>query len=140
MILEELHLRKCHMQGKQGVKALFVVCRSIRELVLEDCWGLDDSVFAAATIFRSIRSLSLKGCSILTTQGLESVLLSWRELDRLRVVSCNNIKDSEITAELVTLFSLLKELKWQPDSRSMLSASLAGTGIGQKGSRSLRWN
>ncbi|KAG6400487.1 hypothetical protein SASPL_137324 [Salvia splendens] len=51
MILEELHLRKCHMQGKQGVKALFVVCRSIRELVLEDCWGLDDSVFAAATIF-----------------------------------------------------------------------------------------
>ncbi|XP_047955528.1 F-box protein At5g51370-like isoform X2 [Salvia hispanica] len=140
MILEELHLRKCHMQDKQGVKALFVVCQSIRELVLEDCWGLDDSVFAAATIFRSIRSLSLKGCSILTTQGLESVLLSWKELDRLRVVSCNNIKDSEITAELATLFSLLKELKWQPDSRSMLSASLAGTGIGQKGSRSLRWN
>ncbi|XP_042013737.1 F-box protein At5g51370-like isoform X1 [Salvia splendens] len=141
MILEELHLRKCHMQDNQGVKALFVVCRSIRELVLEDCWGLDDSVFAAATIFsRSIRSLSLKGCSILTTQGLESVLLSWKELDRLRVVSCNNIKDSEITAELATLFSLLKELKWQPDSRSMLSASLAGTGIGQKGSRSLRWN
>ncbi|XP_047955530.1 F-box protein At5g07670-like isoform X3 [Salvia hispanica] len=53
MILEELHLRKCHMQDKQGVKALFVVCQSIRELVLEDCWGLDDSVFAAATIFRT---------------------------------------------------------------------------------------
>ncbi|KAL1540089.1 F-box protein-like protein isoform X2 [Salvia divinorum] len=140
MILEELHLRKCQMQDKQGVKALFVVCRRIRELVLEDCWGLDDSVFTAATIFRSIRSLSLKGCSILTTQGLESVVLSWKELDRLRVVSCNNIKDSEITAELATLFSLLKELKWQPDSWSMLSASLAGTGIGQKGSRSLSWN
>lgn len=88
---------------------------------------------------RNIRSLSLEGCSLLTTEGLESVVLSWKELDRLRVVSCNNIKDSEITAELATLFSVLKELKWQPDSRSMLSASLAGTGIGQKGSRSLRW-
>ncbi|XP_057805532.1 F-box protein At5g51370-like isoform X2 [Salvia miltiorrhiza] len=139
MMLEELHLRKCQMRDKKGVKALFVVCRRIRELVLEDCWGLDDSIFAAATTFRSIRSLSLEGCSLLTTQGLESVVLSWKELDRLRVVSCNNIKDSEITAELATLFSILKELKWQPDSRSMLSASLAGTGIGQKGSRSLRW-
>lgn len=86
-----------------------------------------------------MRSLSLEGCSLLTTQGLESVILSWKELDRLRVVSCNNIKDSEITAELATLFSLLKELKWQPDSRSILSASLAGTGIGLKGNRSLRW-
>ncbi|KAL1546490.1 F-box protein-like protein isoform X1 [Salvia divinorum] len=140
MMLEELHLRKCQMRNKQGVKALFVVCRRIRELVLEDCWGLDDSIFTAATVFsRSIRSLSLEGCSLLTTQGLESVVLSWKELNRLRVVSCNNIKDSEITAELATLFSILKELKWQPDSRSILSASLAGTGIGQKGSRSLRW-
>ncbi|KAH6813108.1 RNI-like superfamily protein [Perilla frutescens var. frutescens] len=140
MMLEELHLRKCQMRNKQGVKALFLVCQSIRELVLEDCWGLDDSIFAAATIFRrNIRSLSLEGCSLLTTQGLESVVLSWKEVDRLRVVSCNNVKDSEITAELATLFSVLKELKWQPDSRSMLSAGLAGTGIGQKGSRSLRW-
>lgn len=78
----------------------------------------------------------MEGCSLLTTEGLEPVILSWKELDRLRVVSCNNVKES---AELATLFSVLKELKWQPDSRSMLSAGLAGTGIGQKGTTSLRW-
>ncbi|KAK4487317.1 hypothetical protein RD792_006074 [Penstemon davidsonii] len=137
-MLEELHLRRCHMRDKQGVRALFLVCQTIRELVLEDCWGLDDNTFAAATICRTIRSLSLDGCSLLTTEGLESVVLSWKELDRLRVVSCNNVKDSEITPELATLFSVLKELKWRPDSQSLLLASLDGTGIGQKGGRSLR--
>lgn len=85
---------------------------------------------------RSIRFLSLEGCSLLTTEGLESIVLSWKQLTRLRVVSCNNIKDSEITPELATLFSVLKELKWRPNSRSLLSSGLAGTGVGQKGGRS----
>ncbi|PIN08491.1 hypothetical protein CDL12_18929 [Handroanthus impetiginosus] len=137
-MLEELHLRRCQMRDKRSVTALFSVCGSIRELVVEDCWGMDDSIFAAATVFRTIRSLLLEGCSLLTTRGLESVLLSWKELSRLTVVSCNNVKDSEITVELATLFSILKELKWRPDSRSMLSANLAGTEIGRKGGRSLR--
>lgn len=137
-MLEELHLRRCHMRDKQSVKALFLVCRIIRVLEIEDCWGLDNSIFAAATIFRTIRSLSLEGCSLLTTEGLELVVLSWTELDRLKVISCNNVRDSEITPELATLFSDLKELKWRPDSRSLLSASLTGTGIGEKGGRSLR--
>ncbi|GFQ02397.1 F-box protein at5g07670 [Phtheirospermum japonicum] len=138
VMLEELHLRRCQLRDKKGVTALFSVCQAMRKLVIEDCWGLDDGVFAAASIFRNIRSLSLEGCSLVTTKGLESVVLSWKELERLRVDSCNNIKDSEITAELATLFSVLKELKWRPDSRSMLSASLAGTEIGRKGGRSLR--
>ncbi|KAL7121081.1 hypothetical protein ACP275_02G160700 [Erythranthe tilingii] len=137
-MLEELHLRRCQMRGKEGVRALFLICRSIRKLVVEDCWGLDNSMFAAATVFRSIRSLSLEDCSLLTTEGLESVVLFWKDLDRLKVISCNNIKDSEITPELSTLFTVLKELKWRPDSKSLLSASLEGTGIGQKGGRSLR--
>ncbi|KAL0429072.1 UNVERIFIED_CONTAM: F-box protein [Sesamum radiatum] len=137
-MLEELHLRRCQMRDKEGVRALFMVCWNIRGLVIEDCWGMDNNVFAAATVFRAIRSLSLEGCSLLTTEGLESVVLSWKELDRLKVISCNNVRDSEITPELATLFSLLKELKWRPDSRSLLAASLAGTGIGQKGGRSLR--
>ncbi|KAI3444738.1 hypothetical protein Pfo_001403 [Paulownia fortunei] len=137
-MLEELHLRRCQMRDKQGVRALFLVCRKIKGLVIEDCWGLDNSIFAAATIFRTIRSLSLEGCSLLTTEGLESVVLSWKELDRLKVISCNNVRDSEITPELAILFSVLKELKWRPDSRSLLSASLTGTGIRQKGGRSLR--
>ncbi|KAK6140987.1 hypothetical protein DH2020_025271 [Rehmannia glutinosa] len=140
VMLEELHLRLCQMRDKQGVMALFSVCRTIRKLVIEDCWGLDNNIFAAASVVRAIKSLSLEGCSLLTTEGLESVVLSWKELDRLRVVSCNNIKDSEITTELAMLFSVLKELKWRPDSWSMLSASLAGTEIGRKGGRSLRRN
>ncbi|XP_051129995.1 F-box protein At5g51370-like [Andrographis paniculata] len=137
-MLEELWLQRCLMRDEKGVSALFSVCRDVKELVVEDCWGLDDSVFAAAAVFRAIRSLSLEGCSLLSTQGLESVIQSWKDLERLRVVSCNNIKDSEMTADLATLFSVLKELKWRPDSRSLLSASLAGTGIRQKGGRSLR--
>lgn len=92
----------------------------------------------ACFVCRTIKSLSVEGCSLLTTEGLESVVLSWTELDRLKVISCNNVRDSEITPELATLFSDLKELKWRPDSRSLLSASLTGTGIGEKSGRSMR--
>ena len=98
---------------------------------------VDQDLLIAYFVCRSIRSLSLEGCSLLTTEGLESVVLSWTEIDRLKVISCNNVKDSEITPELATLFSDLKELKWRPDSRSLLSASLTGTGIREKGGKSL---
>ncbi|KAL1548660.1 F-box protein-like protein [Salvia divinorum] len=134
-----------------GIKAIGMCCQMLEELTLcnhrmeggwvreiEDCWGLDDSKFAAATICRSIRSLSLEGCSLLATEGLESVVLSWTEIYRLKVISCSNVKDCEITPELATLFSDLKELKWRPDSRSLLSVSLTGTGVGEKGGKSLR--
>jgi F-box/leucine-rich repeat protein 2/20 len=84
---------------------------------------------------RRARLLSLEGCSLLTTGCLESVILNWKELERLTVISCNNIKVSEITPDLATLFSVLKELKWRPDSKSLLSAGLAGTGVGNKGGR-----
>lgn len=82
-----------------------------------------------------MKLISLEGCSLLTTGGLELVVLSWKELQRLRVVSCNNIKDSEVTPALSTLFSVLKELKWRPDSRSLLASNLEGTGVGRKGGR-----
>ncbi|KAL2477888.1 F-box protein [Forsythia ovata] len=136
--LEELHVQQCQMRENQVVSALFLVCQTVREIVFEDCWGLDNNIFDAVSICRSVRYLSLEGCSLLTTEGLESVILSWKNLDRLRVVACNNIKDSAITPELATLFSVLKELKWRPDSRSLMVAGLAGTGVGQKGGRSLR--
>lgn len=136
--LEELHLEQCQLRDKQGVRALFLVCETVRELVFRDCWGLDNTIFATASVCRSLRFLSLEGCSLLTTEGLDSVVQSWTVLERLRVVSCNNIKDSEITPQLASLFSVLKELKWRPDSRSFLSSGLEGTGIGQKGGRSLR--
>lgn len=45
-MLEELHLRRCHMRDEQGVKALFLVCRIIRVLEIEDCWGFGDWITA----------------------------------------------------------------------------------------------
>ena len=84
---------------------------------------------------RRVASLSLEGCSLLTTEGLESVILSWKELESLRVVSCKNIKDSEIPPSLSTLFSVFKELKWRPDTKSLRPSSLLGTGMGKKGGK-----
>lgn len=71
----------------------------------------------------------------MTTEGLESVVLSWTDLKSLTVVSCNNVRDDEVTPALSNLFSVLKEFKWRPDSKSVLAMSLAGTGIGKKGGR-----
>ena len=84
---------------------------------------------------RRVASLSLEGCSLLTTEGLESVILSWKELESLRVVSCKNIKDSEIPPSLSTLFSVFEELKWRPDTKSLHPSSLLGTGMGKKGGK-----
>lgn len=69
----------------------------------------------------------------MTTEGLESALFSLEELQKLSVVACNNVRDSEITPALSSLFSALKQLTWRPDSRSVLASSLAGTGMGKKG-------
>ncbi|XP_057980564.1 F-box protein At5g07670-like [Malania oleifera] len=131
--LEELHLQKCQVRDKASVRALLLVCEAVRELAFLDCWGLDNDVFSFASACRRVKILSLEGCSLLTMEGLDSVILSWNELQRLRVVSCNNIRDSEVTPAVAALFSVLKELKWRPDSKSLLSSSLAGTGVGKKG-------
>ncbi|KAI3693884.1 hypothetical protein L1987_76839 [Smallanthus sonchifolius] len=136
--LEELRLERCRLRDKQGLGALFLVCEAVRVLVFEDCWGLDNNSFSAASICRRVASLSLEGCSLLTMDGFEPVVHSWKELKRLKVVSCNNVKDSAMTPELATLFSLLKELKWRPDSKSFLSSGLEGTGVWQKGGRSFK--
>ncbi|KAM1019057.1 hypothetical protein ACFX13_041204 [Malus domestica] len=133
--IEELHLRRCQVRDQHGVRALFTVCEAVRDIVLQDCWGLVDEVFAFASICRRVKLVALEGCSLLTTGGLESVLLCWKELQRLRVVSCNSVTDSEITPALATLFSVLKELAWRPNSKALLSASLAETGVGTKGGR-----
>ncbi|KAK0581242.1 hypothetical protein LWI29_011671 [Acer saccharum] len=133
LAIEELHLQRCHMKDKEGVVALFFVCENVREIVLQNCWRLEDEVFALASICRRVKCLSLEGCSLLTTGGLESVILSWNELQRLRVVSCNKIKDVEVSSALASLFCVLKELKWRPDSRSLLASVLEGTGVGRKG-------
>ncbi|GLJ18705.1 hypothetical protein SUGI_0333640 [Cryptomeria japonica] len=133
--LETLQLQRCNMSDRQGSAALMLVCSAAKELEFQYCWGLDDDIFSLVMNCRRIKYLSLEGCSLLTTGGLEAVVLVWKDLQHLQVVSCNNIRDAEITPSLASLFSVLKELKWRPDTKSVLSASLTGTGMGQKRGR-----
>ncbi|KAG9452301.1 hypothetical protein H6P81_005205 [Aristolochia fimbriata] len=133
--LEKLQLQMCHLRDKETAHALFLMCEAVREIELVDCWGLDNEMFSAASLCRRVKSVSLEGCSLLTVEGLESVVLSWKDLQRLRVVSCKSMKNTEVTPALSSVFSVLKEFKWQLDSRAVLAASLAGTGIGSKGGR-----
>lgn len=135
MALEHLQLVRCDLRDAAGFQALMLLSMSIRDLELQDCWGLDDETFSAAATCRRVKLLSLEGCSPLTTAGLETVVLAYKELQALRVVYCNNIKDSEISPDLALQFCLLKELKWRPDAKSLLSMNLTGTGIGQQGGK-----
>ncbi|KAL1222233.1 F-box protein [Cardamine amara subsp. amara] len=133
--LESLQLKRCCLNDKDGMRALFKVCDGATKVDIQDCWGLDDDCFSLAKSFRKVRFLSMEGCSVLTTNGLESVILHWEELESMKVVSCKHIKDCEISPALSSLFSLLKELTWRPDTRSHLSSSLEGSGIGKRGSK-----
>ncbi|KAE8657190.1 F-box protein [Hibiscus syriacus] len=133
--LERLHLQECQFRSKKSVRALFRVCESVREIVIQDCWGLDDDMFRFASLCRRVKLLSLEGCSLLRTEGLEAVSLSFKDLESLIVVSCKNIKESGISPALATLFSTLKELRWRPDAKSLLVSSLVRAGMGKRGGR-----
>ncbi|XP_021285479.1 F-box protein At5g07670 isoform X1 [Herrania umbratica] len=135
LALERLHLQKCQLRSKKSVRALFRVCEAVREVVVQDCWGFDNDMFSYASVCRRVKFLSLEGCSLLTTEGLEAVILSWHELENLIVVSCKNIKESDISPALATLFSILKELRWRPDAKSLLASTLVGTGMGKRGGK-----
>ncbi|XP_019454389.1 PREDICTED: F-box protein At5g07670-like isoform X1 [Lupinus angustifolius] len=133
--LERLHLQKCQLRDKKIAAAMFSVCRTVREIIIHDCWGLDNNIFSFAIVCRRVKMLYLEGCSLLTTESLESVIHSWNELQSLRVVSCKNIKDSEISPALATLVTTLQDLTWRPDTKSLLPSSLVGIGIGNKGGK-----
>ncbi|XP_062092196.1 F-box protein At5g07670-like [Humulus lupulus] len=136
--LERLHLHKCQLRDKKTVKALFTLCGAVREIVFQDCWGLENDVFSLASLCRRVTFLSLEGCSLLTTNCLESVILSWKEIESLKVVGCKSLKDGEISPALSSLFSILKELKWRPDTKSLLASSVVGTNIGKRGGKFLK--
>ncbi|KAJ9535530.1 hypothetical protein OSB04_un001332 [Centaurea solstitialis] len=52
-MLERLHLERCHLKEKQqSLRALFLVCQAVRELVVKNCWGLKDGVFLNANLCR----------------------------------------------------------------------------------------
>lgn len=50
--LERLHLHKCQLRDKKSVAAMFSVCRAAREIIVQDCWGLDNGLFSFATVCR----------------------------------------------------------------------------------------
>ncbi|TVU28948.1 hypothetical protein EJB05_20487, partial [Eragrostis curvula] len=133
LTLESLQLQRCQLRDRRALHALFLVCEGAREIQIQNCWGLEDDMFVLAGLCRRVKFLSLEGCSLLTTRGLEAVITSWSDLQSLDVVTCNKIKDEEISPALSELFSNLKELKWRPDNKSLLAASLVGTGMGKKG-------
>jgi F-box/leucine-rich repeat protein 2/20 len=118
-----------------GFAALLAVCVSTKELEFQDCWGLDDDSFSLAASCKSVRLLGLAGCSLITTAGLVVVVQACKDLQRLRVTFCDNIRYSELTPALCNRFLSLMEFSWRPDTKSVLAAGLAGTGVGQKGGR-----
>lgn len=63
---------------------------------------------------------------------------AFRDLQRLRVTFCDNIRDSELSPALCDRVLTLKEFSWRPDTKSVLAAGLAGTGVGQRGGRFFR--
>lgn len=75
--LEGLHLQRCQMRPRDqhGVRALFLVCREVREIVLQDCWGLENDVFGFAGICRYELSLSL--CCTDLLQLCSTLLMSF---------------------------------------------------------------
>ncbi|KAI5079534.1 hypothetical protein GOP47_0005013 [Adiantum capillus-veneris] len=133
--LQRLELVRCNLRDKAGFSALLSVASLVKELHFQDCWGLDDETFKLLEICRRVRFLSLEGCALLSTAVLEALVMGLKELHTLQVVYCNNIKDSEISPALALTFSTLKELKWRPDTKSLLADSLSGTGVGQVGGK-----
>ncbi|CAM6108743.1 unnamed protein product [Calypogeia fissa] len=130
--LEKLQLVCCDLRDRSGLAALLTVCANTRELEYQDCWGLDDESFALAATCKKVRLLSLDGCSLVTAAGLETVAMACKELQRLRVVYCSNIRDSEISPDFGNVVVMLKEFRWRPDTKSLLSST---TAIAQTG----RW-
>ncbi|CAK9254967.1 unnamed protein product [Sphagnum jensenii] len=133
--INQLQLVRCDLRDRVGFAALLAVCVSTKELEFQDCWGLDDDSFSLAASCKSVRLLGLAGCSLITTAGLVVVVQACKDLQRLRVTFCDNIRYSELTPALCNRFLSLMEFSWRPDTKSVLAAGLAGTGVGQKGGR-----
>ncbi|XP_024385818.1 F-box protein At5g51370 [Physcomitrium patens] len=136
--IERLHLERCDLRDRIGFAALLAVCAVVKELEFKDCWGLDDDTLALTVSCKRVRLLSLEGCSLVTTAGVDSVVQSFKDLNRFRVTFCDNIRDSELSPALCDRFLTLKEFSWRPDTKSVLNAGLAGTGVGRKGGRFFR--
>ncbi|CAK9206620.1 unnamed protein product [Sphagnum jensenii] len=136
--IERLHLERCDLRDRAGFNALLTVCSVVKELEFQDCWGLDDETLSLAANCKRVKLLVLEGCSLVTTSGVDTLVQAFRDLQRLRVTFCDNIRDSELSPALCDRVLTLKEFSWRPDTKSVLAAGLAGTGVGQRGGRFFR--
>ena len=50
--LERLHLHKCQLRDKLSMRALYMVCGAVRDIVVQDCWGLDNDILGLAATCR----------------------------------------------------------------------------------------
>lgn len=46
--VEILHLQKCQLRNKRSIAALLTICDGIRDILFQDCWGLNDDIFSVA--------------------------------------------------------------------------------------------
>jgi F-box/leucine-rich repeat protein 2/20 len=52
LTLESLQLHHCQLRDRRALHALFLVCEGARELLVQNCWGLEDDMFALAGLCR----------------------------------------------------------------------------------------
>jgi F-box and leucine-rich repeat protein 2/20 len=48
LTLESLQLQRCQLLERRSLHALFLVCEGAREIQAQNCWGLEDDMFALA--------------------------------------------------------------------------------------------
>ncbi|XXG81828.1 hypothetical protein AAC387_Pa09g2389 [Persea americana] len=53
LALKTLQLRRCQLQDKESLSTLFIVCATVREIIFQNFWGLDNDMFSIASICRS---------------------------------------------------------------------------------------
>lgn len=50
--IERIHIQRCQLRDRKSLKALFTMCESAREIMFQNCWGLDDEMFGVTSICR----------------------------------------------------------------------------------------
>jgi F-box and leucine-rich repeat protein 2/20 len=56
LTLESLQLHRCQLRDRSALHALFLVCEGAREIQFQNCWGLEDDMFALAGLCRYTRT------------------------------------------------------------------------------------
>lgn len=84
--IERLHLQRCQLRDKRTLSALLVMCEHVREIIFQDCWGLDNDMFGTTSICRYylLRRLFLLHFVFLGRFGFHFLALFSLETCRIR--------------------------------------------------------